>query len=83
MDERKAQRSYWEERTREFILDAIRLDSRVAELNKEELPEVIYPATIFFARVSLASVRVFVIRQLEPAEHVSRLCLPKYRGVNL
>ena len=49
--ERKAQRSYWEEHSGELTLEAMMLDSRAAELDKEERPEVIYPATIFFTRL--------------------------------
>jgi hypothetical protein len=63
--ERKAQKSYWEEHSGELNLEAIMLDSRAAELDKEERPEVIYPATIFFTRLFLVLVRMFVIHQLE------------------
>uniref|UniRef100_A0A804NES7 phosphoethanolamine N-methyltransferase n=1 Tax=Zea mays TaxID=4577 RepID=A0A804NES7_MAIZE len=39
--ERKAQKSYWEEHSGELNLEAIMLDSRAAELDKEERPEVL------------------------------------------
>ncbi|PUZ55228.1 hypothetical protein GQ55_5G195300 [Panicum hallii var. hallii] len=40
-EERKAQRSYWEEHSRDLTLEAMMLDSRAAELDKEERPEVL------------------------------------------
>ncbi|CAD6237280.1 unnamed protein product [Miscanthus lutarioriparius] len=39
--ERKAQRSYWEEHSGELTLEAMMLDSRATELDKEERPEVL------------------------------------------
>ena len=47
-DERKAQRSYWEEHSRDLTVEAMMLDSRAAELDKEERPEVTDAATTFF-----------------------------------
>jgi hypothetical protein len=40
VEERKAQRSYWEEHSRDLSVEAMMLDSRAAELDKEERPEV-------------------------------------------
>ncbi|XP_039812589.1 phosphoethanolamine N-methyltransferase 1-like [Panicum virgatum] len=40
-EERKAQRSYWEEHSRDLTLEGMMLDSRAAELDKEERPEVL------------------------------------------
>ncbi|KAL5231978.1 hypothetical protein ABZP36_030754 [Zizania latifolia] len=38
--ERKAQRSYWEEHSKDLTVEAMMLDSRAADLDKEERPEV-------------------------------------------
>jgi phosphoethanolamine N-methyltransferase len=40
VEERKAQRSYWEEHSRDLTVEAMMLDSRATELDKEERPEV-------------------------------------------
>uniref|UniRef100_A0A0E0DUF5 phosphoethanolamine N-methyltransferase n=1 Tax=Oryza meridionalis TaxID=40149 RepID=A0A0E0DUF5_9ORYZ len=39
--ERKAQRSYWEEHSKDLTVEAMMLDSRAADLDKEERPEVL------------------------------------------
>ncbi|TVU35437.1 hypothetical protein EJB05_17326 [Eragrostis curvula] len=41
LDERKAQRSYWEEHSKELTVEAMMLDSRAADLDREERPEVL------------------------------------------
>lgn len=41
MEERKAQKSYWEEHSKDLTVEAMMLDSRAADLDKEERPEVI------------------------------------------
>ncbi|KAL6615843.1 hypothetical protein ACP70R_038113 [Stipagrostis hirtigluma subsp. patula] len=42
MEERKAQKSYWEEHySRDLTVEAMMLDSRAADLDKEERPEVL------------------------------------------
>ncbi|KAG8086294.1 hypothetical protein GUJ93_ZPchr0010g10943 [Zizania palustris] len=38
--ERKAQRSYWEEHSKDLTVEAMMLDSRAADLDKEERPEI-------------------------------------------
>ncbi|TVU35439.1 hypothetical protein EJB05_17328 [Eragrostis curvula] len=40
-EERKAQKSYWEEHSRNLTVEAMMLDSRAADLDKEERPEVL------------------------------------------
>jgi phosphoethanolamine N-methyltransferase len=40
VEERKVQRSYWEEHSRDLSVAAMMLDSRAAELDKEERLEV-------------------------------------------
>ena len=47
-EERKAQRSYWEEHSRDLTLEGMMLDSRAAELDKEERPEVMLRLLFFF-----------------------------------
>ncbi|XP_006655550.1 LOW QUALITY PROTEIN: phosphoethanolamine N-methyltransferase 1-like [Oryza brachyantha] len=39
--ERKAQRSYWEEHSKALTVEAMMLDSRAADLDKEERPEIL------------------------------------------
>ncbi|KAL6609559.1 hypothetical protein ACP70R_039528 [Stipagrostis hirtigluma subsp. patula] len=39
--ERKVQKSYWEEHSRDLTVEAMMLDSRAADLDKEERPEVL------------------------------------------
>ncbi|GJN17994.1 hypothetical protein PR202_gb05105 [Eleusine coracana subsp. coracana] len=41
VDERKAQRSYWEEHSRDLTVEAMMLDSRATDLDREERPEVL------------------------------------------
>ncbi|GJM93469.1 hypothetical protein PR202_ga10027 [Eleusine coracana subsp. coracana] len=41
VEERKAQKSYWEEHSRNLTVEAMMLDSRAADLDKEERPEVL------------------------------------------
>jgi hypothetical protein len=41
VEERMAQKSYWEEHSRNLTVEAMMLDSRAADLDKEERPEVI------------------------------------------
>lgn len=45
--ERKAQKSYWEEHSKNLTVEAMMLDSRAADLDKEERPEVIDSARMF------------------------------------
>lgn len=40
VEERKAQKSYWEEHSKDLTVEAMMLDSRAADLDKEERPEV-------------------------------------------
>nr|ACG33501.1 phosphoethanolamine N-methyltransferase [Zea mays] len=40
-EERKAQKSYWEEHSKNLTVEAMMLDSRAADLDKEERPEVL------------------------------------------
>lgn len=42
-EEREAQKRYWEEHSRDLTVEAMMLDSRAADLDKEERPEVITP----------------------------------------
>ena len=46
-EERKAQKSYWEEHSKNLTVEAMMLDSRAADLDKEERPEVIDSARMF------------------------------------
>ena len=48
VEERQAQKSYWEEHSRNLTVEAMMLDSRAADLDKEERPEVIVSAMMFF-----------------------------------
>ncbi|CAO2197995.1 unnamed protein product [Urochloa humidicola] len=41
VEERKAHRSYWEERSRDLSAEAMKLDSRAADLDKADVPEVL------------------------------------------
>jgi phosphoethanolamine N-methyltransferase len=41
MEERKAQKSYWEEHSKNLTVEAMMLDSRAVDLDMEERPEVI------------------------------------------
>jgi len=41
VEERQAQKSYWEEHSRNLTVEAMMLDSRAADLDKEERPEVL------------------------------------------
>ncbi|GJM93470.1 hypothetical protein PR202_ga10028 [Eleusine coracana subsp. coracana] len=41
VDERKAQRSYWEEHSRDLTVEAMMLDSRATDLDREDRPEVL------------------------------------------
>ena len=38
--ERKVQKSYWEEHSKDLTVESMMLDSRAADLDKEERPEV-------------------------------------------
>jgi phosphoethanolamine N-methyltransferase len=38
--ERKVQKSYWEEHSRDLTVESMMLDSRAKDLDKEERPEV-------------------------------------------
>jgi hypothetical protein len=40
-EERKAQKKYWEEHSKDLTVEAMMLDSRATDLDKEERPEVI------------------------------------------
>jgi hypothetical protein len=39
--ERKVQKSYWEEHSRDLTVESMMLDSRAKDLDKEERPEVL------------------------------------------
>lgn len=39
--ERKVQKSYWEEHSKDLTVESMMLDSRAADLDKEERPEVL------------------------------------------
>jgi phosphoethanolamine N-methyltransferase len=41
VEERHAQKSYWEEHSKDLTVEAMMLDSRAADLDKEERPEVL------------------------------------------
>ncbi|TVU20381.1 hypothetical protein EJB05_36588 [Eragrostis curvula] len=41
--ERKVQKSYWEEHSKDLTVESMMLDSRAADLDKEERPEVMPP----------------------------------------
>ncbi|BAS73841.1 Os01g0695100 [Oryza sativa Japonica Group] len=41
VEERKAQKSYWEEHSKDLTVEAMMLDSRAADLDKEERPEIL------------------------------------------
>ena len=47
VEERHAQKSYWEEHSKDLTVEAMMLDSRAADLDKEERPEVIHSAMTF------------------------------------
>ena len=47
VEERHAQKSYWEEHSKDLTVEAMMLDSRAADLDKEERPEVIHSAMAF------------------------------------
>ncbi|VAH62923.1 unnamed protein product [Triticum turgidum subsp. durum] len=40
-EEREAQKRYWEEHSRDLTVEAMMLDSRAADLDKEERPEIL------------------------------------------
>lgn len=40
--ERKVQKSYWEEHSKDLTVESMMLDSRAADLDKEERPEVLH-----------------------------------------
>ena len=40
VEERHAQKSYWEEHSKDLTVESMMLDSRAADLDKEERPEV-------------------------------------------
>ncbi|KAM0921328.1 hypothetical protein ACQ4PT_006959 [Festuca glaucescens] len=40
-EERKAQKKYWEEHSKDLTVEAMMLDSRAADLDKEERPEIL------------------------------------------
>ncbi|KAI4983623.1 hypothetical protein ZWY2020_025489 [Hordeum vulgare] len=42
-EEREARKRYWEEHSTDLTVEAMMLDSRAADLDKEERPEVIKP----------------------------------------
>jgi len=73
-EERKAQRSYWEEHSRDLTLEGMMLDSGAAELDKEERPEVMLPLPFFFQSSFCLFSDSFL---LESGEHerVSCICL--------
>jgi len=48
VEERHAQKSYWEEHSKDLTVEAMMLDSRAADLDKEERPEVIHSAMAYF-----------------------------------
>lgn len=54
--EREVQKSYWIEHTAELTVEAMMLDSKAADLDKEERPEV-YDSfyDIFMSNISLIS----------------------------
>lgn len=60
VEERQAQKSYWEEHSKNLTVEAMMLDSRAADLDKEERPEVIVSAMMF----SPLSIPLFVTRYL-------------------
>uniref|UniRef100_A0A0D9V4H2 phosphoethanolamine N-methyltransferase n=1 Tax=Leersia perrieri TaxID=77586 RepID=A0A0D9V4H2_9ORYZ len=41
VEERKAQKSYWEEHSKDLTVEAMMLDSRASDLDKEERPEIL------------------------------------------
>ncbi|XP_040375994.1 phosphoethanolamine N-methyltransferase 1-like [Oryza brachyantha] len=41
VEERKAQKSYWEEHSKDLTVEAMMLDSRATDLDKEERPEIL------------------------------------------
>ena len=47
LEERQAQKSYWEEHSKNLTVEAMMLDSRAVDLDKEERPEVIVSAMMF------------------------------------
>jgi len=40
--ERKVQKGYWEEHSKDLTVESMMLDSRAADLDKEERPEVLH-----------------------------------------
>jgi phosphoethanolamine N-methyltransferase len=42
-EERNAQKRYWEEHSKNLTVESMMLDSRAADLDKEERPEVLTP----------------------------------------
>lgn len=50
-EEREVQKSYWMEHSRDLTVEAMMLDSRATELDKEERPEVSYPSNCLLCRV--------------------------------
>jgi len=47
LEERQAQKSYWEEHSKNLTVEAMMLDSHAVDLDKEERPEVIVSAMMF------------------------------------
>ena len=73
-EERKAQRSYWEEHSRDLTLEGMMLDSRAAELDKEERPEVML-RLLFFLQFSFCLFNDSFLPESGEHERVSCLCL--------
>jgi hypothetical protein len=52
--ERKVQKSYWEEHSKSLTVESMMLDSRAADLDKEERPEVLHDLLSLSLSLSLS-----------------------------
>jgi hypothetical protein len=58
--ERKVQKSYWEEHSKSLTVESMMLDSRAADLDKEERPEVLHDLLSLSLSLSLSSLSTFL-----------------------
>lgn len=74
--ERKVQKSYWEEHSKELTVESMMLDSRAVDLDKEERPEVLSTLPSYKGKTVLelgAGIGRFTGELAKEAEHVVAL----------
>ena len=76
MDERAVQKNYWIEHTADLSVEAMMLDSKASDLDKEERPEVTFafPSRLTLSSPLLSKAR-FMIFSTEMNLNVSRVVL--------